>query len=160
MIDIHRLSIDEVKKHKKDIIQLIYETIIFNFPNSLITKDYYMDTVDNLLSHMNNGNAVVFAAFESEMMVGWLWCHSIDRFDSKRLHIANFAVKSESRKSGVGNKLFAIAEEYGHEQRYDGIDLFVTKENKLAVDFYLNHGFEVERYLMKKGNKKNDSKDS
>ena len=160
MIDIQRLSVEEVEKYREDIIQLIKETLIFNFPNNLITEDYYPDTVDNLLSHMNNGNAIVFAAIEDEIMVGWLWCHSIDRFDSKRLHIASFAVKSASRKSGVGNHLLTIAEEYGNEQGYDGIDLLVTKENKSAVDFYMNHGFEVERYLMRKGHKKNDIKDS
>jgi ribosomal protein S18 acetylase RimI-like enzyme len=159
-MNVYSLSMEDVKKYKQEIIKLIQETMIFNFPDSVIPKDYYLDTIDSLLNYMKSGNAVVFAAFEKDTILGWLWCHSIDRFDSKRLHIASFAVKSETRQTGIGHQLIEMAEEYAANQKYDGIDLLVTKENVSAVEFYKKHGFEVERYLMRKVSKKHDFKNS
>ncbi|MDD3138962.1 MAG: GNAT family N-acetyltransferase [Lachnospiraceae bacterium] len=156
MTSTENLSADRVDKYKSDIIQLIKETMIYNFPDSIIPEEYYSETIDSLLVHMKNGNAVVFAVFENDVLLGWMWCHPIDRFGSKRIHIASFAVKDDARKKGVGHKLIDAVEEYSSQQGYDGIDLLVTRENITAVKFYEKHGFEVERYMMRKVEKKND----
>lgn len=159
MIYVEMLPVDRVSEYKIEIIELIKETLISNFPNNIVPTNYYEDTFESLLNHVNDGNAFVFAAFENEEILGWMWCHPINRFDSKRMHIANFAVKQEFQKRGIGHMLMEFVEKYTFHNNFDSLDLLVTKENISAVKFYEKHDFEVERYLMRKVDK-NDYKNS
>ena len=97
-----------------------------------------------------DGSAVAFLAVEEQEVLGWIWCHSIQRLNERRLHVANFAVSKASRKKGVGSLLIKTVEEFAKENIYCALDLFVTRDNISAVSFYQSHGYEIERYLLRK----------
>eukprot|EP01041_Mallomonas_annulata_P003647 gene3647-7274_t len=57
--------------------------------------------------------------------------------------IANVAVSSKARRKGVGSRLlqscYLKAQQWGYQEVY----LLVDEDNTLAMDFYINAGFEV-----------------
>lgn len=147
-MEIVRISSVQFEQFRDSIEELIKETLVFNFPNAVIDKEYYANTLDSVSKYLEDGSAIVYIALNMGKVQGWIWCHAIQRFDKKRLHIANFAVCKDSRKSGIGHKLIDEAEKYAANNYYDGLDLLVTRDNVSAVSFYEKHGYEIERYLL------------
>ena len=149
-MEIFRINKAHFDKTKNEIRALIQETMIYNFPNTVIEDTYYEDILSKLGNYIVDGSAVVFLAVEEQAVLGWIWCHSIQRLNEKRLHVANFAVSKASRKKGVGSLLIKAAEKFAKENIYCALDLLVTRDNISAVSFYQSHGYEVERYLLRK----------
>ncbi|MDD6400230.1 MAG: GNAT family N-acetyltransferase [Lachnospiraceae bacterium] len=149
-MEIVRLDINRFESIKAEIKGLIKESMVFSFPKYKISPNYYDDRLSCLETYIKDRSAIIYVALDEDKIIGWIWCHEIYRFDKKRLHVSNFAVNSNSRNKGVGNMLIAEAEKYAQDNGYSGLDLLVTKDNKSAVSFYFNHGYEVERYLLKK----------
>ena len=145
-MEIFRIDKERFDKTKNEIKALIQETMIYNFPNAVIEDNYYEDILSRLGNYIVDGSAVAFLAVEEQEVLGWIWCHSIQR----RLHVANFAVSKASRKKGVGSLLIKTVEEFAKENIYCALDLFVTRDNISAVSFYQSHGYEIERYLLRK----------
>ena len=146
------IRINEIyfKNIKESIRKLIEETLIYNFPDSVVEDSYYVEKLSGLERYLRDGSAIVYIAVEDEKILGWIWCHPIQRFDKLRLHIASFAVVPFSRKTGIGHLLIENAEKYAVDNGFDGLDLLVTKDNTSAVSFYKKNGYEVERYLLHK----------
>lgn len=149
-MEIFRIDKARFDKTKNEIKALIQETMIYNFPNAVIEDNYYEDTLSRLGNYIVDGSAVAFLAVEEQEVLGWIWCHSIQRLNERRLHVANFAVSKASRNKGVGSLLIKTVEEFAKENIYCALDLFVTRDNISAVSFYQGHGYEIERYLLRK----------
>lgn len=147
---ITELSLTDCNKWRKEIELLIKDAITVSFFNNQPNVDYYTEKVEELIRYVMKGSAILLGAVEGDRLIGLIWCHSIQRFNEKRLHIANIAVSAQERNRGIGKELLTKAEEYANKNYYVGIDLLVTKENYGAVNFYRNNGFEEERFLMKK----------
>lgn len=150
-MQIIQLTLDRFDRWRTEMEALLKETVIHNFFEYLPPQEYYKNTIENLYQYLAEEKAIVFLAIINEELSGWIWCHEIYRFEKRRLHIASFAVKENSRNNGIGENLFSTVEKYAKEHEIKGIDLMVTKSNKQAVRFYNKHGFETERFLMKKG---------
>ncbi len=132
-------------------IELLFNSSVkINFPDSAIDGYYGKIKCDEVKAYLENGTAILFAAVEEEKLIGWVWCHQIQRLDRNRLHIAEIAVADDCYRNGIGKKLLSEAEKYAMVNGYQEIDLLVTASNESAVNFYKNACFAPERLLMKK----------
>ena len=119
-----------------------------------MNSNYGRDKCDEVEGFLRDGTAVVFAAVEQEKLLGWVWCHRIQRLYKERLHIAEIAVANGCRMNGIGGQLLKKVEIYAMDNGYTEIDLLVTASNIGAIEFYKNASYEPERYLMAKTIKK------
>lgn len=149
-MQIHRIRKEEFLLYRTDIIDLINESATLNFPNANIDENYGEDRCNHLLKFLDDDSAIVFIAIDGDALIGWIWCHGIDRVAGKRLHIAEVAVLKDYRNCGVGKELLKAVEIFAKEKNYKTIDLLVTANNVNAVSFYKKHSFSTERIMMKK----------
>lgn len=133
-----------------EIIGFLRRSIETSFIDNEILDDFYELKFNELKTYLKENKAKVFIAVVKEKVCGLIWCHFIDRFDRKRIHIAYFAVLSNVEGQGVGSKLYSAVEEYARAQGCSEIDLMVSVSNENAVNFYESKGFSNERLLMKK----------
>lgn len=89
------------------------------------TKSYAEDTIKNY-----NGELVIY----NDTMIGRILIG--DKKDKG--FITDFYIDEEHRGNKLGSKLIDDA-----INKYDGIDLLVDKDNKLAIDMYKRRGFVV-----------------
>ena len=149
-----KLTIEEFKKWKGSIKLLLKEAIIISFPDNKPEDSYYDEKMRELEGYIAENNAIVFLCINNENVLGMAWCHSIRRFNEKRLHIASIATMPHCRNMGVGKMLLKEIETYAVDNLYVGLDLLVTADNINAVSFYQKNEFQTERLLMKKDLKK------
>lgn len=149
-MNIHQLNLSELEQNKDTILALMKEATDYSFPNSEIDSSYFEQKYDELRNYIKHDNAIVFSAIEHEQMVGWLWCHSINRFEKQMLHVAFFSVLPNWRGKGIGKALLLAAEDKAKEMGFVGVDLLVTASNDDAVRFYNCRGYTTNRMLMKK----------
>ena len=148
---LQRLEAKEFSIWRDQIADLITDSAKINFPGYSIIESYGKRKCDDLYSYLKKGLAVVFIATENnEKLLGWVWCHSIDRLGLERLHISEIAVTQHWRNRGIGKILLEAVESYAHDNGYGSIDLLVTANNIEAVSFYKKASFVEERYLMNK----------
>lgn len=145
-----KLAVEEFDRWKDSITTLFKEAVIVNFPDNRPNESYYAENIQRLKNYIAENNAIVFLCIDTDSVLGMAWCHSIQRFNERRLHVASIAVMPHCRNMGVGKKLLEEIEGYAGNNSYVGLDLLVTADNTNAVCFYQNNGFETERLLMKK----------
>jgi ribosomal protein S18 acetylase RimI-like enzyme len=59
--------------------------------------------------------------------------------------VTDLWIRRESRRTGVGGKLLALAEREIRDRGYEPIRLRVVKSNTPAVAFYQQHGWRIQR---------------
>lgn len=148
MVQIKELSVSEINEYKEDILLLMQEALSHNFSDDCIPVSFCNEKFGELAGYMREQSATVFGAVTEGKIVGWLWCHKIDRFKNHYLHVAYFSVRPEYKHKGIGRLLIEAAERKAVAGNLEGIDLFVTASNDRAVGFYKHLGYEPERYLM------------
>ncbi len=153
-MQIQRIDTRNFALWREQIATLLDQSVKMNFPGFPIDASYGIEKCRQLEMFLKDGTAVVFAAIEGEKLVGWVWCHSINRLGKRRLHIAEIAVAEDCQRRGVGHRLLSEAEEYAACNDYCEIDLLVTASNSNAVMFYEKASYTPERFLMKKAVKK------
>lgn len=149
-MQIKQLHAEVFEQWKEGILALIKETVLANFPDSEIEDTYYQEKCNEVKQYLSEKRALVFIAVADAGLAGWLWCHEIQRFSVRRLHIAFFSVFPAYKKQGVGKKLFHAAEAYAKSCGINGMDLCVTASNSDAVGFYRHMGLKEERFLLAK----------
>lgn len=149
-MEIIRLYRDSFEHWREGIVALIRESLSASFPDNSIDPGYYEEKCRELGVYIGEDKAVVFLAVEGSELVGFIWCHPIQRFEQARLHVAHLSVFPEWRRKGAGSRLVETAARYAHGQGLDGMELFATASSQQAVSFYGRAGFKVERYLFTK----------
>ena len=145
-----RINDRNFESWRSHIEELLNCSVQLNFPGYHVDDNYGKHKCEDLETYIKNGSAIVFGAVEGNELIGWVWCHRINRLNKERLHIAEIGVKDTYHRHGVGKLLLSKIEQYGIENGVREIDLLVTKSNQAAVHFYENASYEIERYLMKK----------
>lgn len=149
-MQIQRIDTRDFNIWSRQIAELFNESVKINFEGFPIEDNYGDNKCDDVASYLKQGTAVTYIAYDGNKLMGWIWCHAINRMGKKRLHIAEIAVSSRYRKQGIGNALLKFAEDYAKENHYEAIELLVTAKNTDAVNFYNKSQYTTERFLMKK----------
>jgi len=147
---IEKLQINDCLKFADEIGKLLLETLSINLPKQRYSIKQAEQMVNDLAQYLLDGTAVVFAAFNEEDLIGFLWAYSRVVGSEKRMHLNHLAVKESSRGKGIGSMLMCELEEYTRANNYAGIDLLSSISNQRAISFYEKRGYLVERVQLYK----------
>ncbi len=126
-----------IKATKKDFIQ-IKKLIEEEFP-------YTKTKMEKISDRIKKGNKI-FVAKQENNFLGFV------EFKLNKLD-ANFfgmVVKKESRRKGIGKKLFDFFIDFCKKNKISKVSLIVKKENIKAKNLYKSKGFVKSRELEKK----------
>lgn len=69
-------------------------------------------------------------------------------FDGRRGYVHHLAIDPEYQKGGYGKMLMQELITRFHQERVHKVHLFIEKDNKKVVDFYLNLGWDIRDDLI------------
>jgi len=144
---IMKLTIDDVKNHKKELISMLKQSFKSSFPGQDFSEESYENRIESLKNFLKENKAIIFGCKKTDILIGFIWFF---RKDSNTIHINHFVVDEQYRRLGVGKLLWNQVEEHAINEKLIDIELFVTKENDSAVNFYTKRDFEIDRFVMKK----------
>ena len=98
---------------------------------------------EDFIRCLRQRNCIGMVAEHDENIVGFM----IYELHKAKLHILNFAVRSESRRRGVGRQMVRRLVDKLSQQRRKEIMLEVRESNLLAQMFFKNQGFRAVRVI-------------
>ena len=96
----------------------------------------------------------IFCAVNDGQVVGYVFCIITEikgdpmLRDAKTLHLEDVCVDESCRGGGVGSCLMEYVKTYARENDFTRIDLDVWELNDRAREFYIKHGFSVQKRRM------------
>lgn len=104
-----------------------------------IEKECFADpwSEDGLRSELTNENALFLTAKVQDKIAGYIGVHTV--LDES--YIANVAVSSDFRRTGIASELLSIAEKKVREKGCSFISLEVRISNTPAINLYKKHGY-------------------
>lgn len=111
-------------------------------------------TNEQLKELLSDESRPVFCAVADGRVVGYVFCIigeiSGDPMlrDAKTLHLEDVCVDESCRGSGVGGELMEFVKSYARDNGFTRIDLDVWEFNDRAREFYIKHGFGVQKRRM------------
>ena len=132
-----------IKKYNKQL--KLYLKIVLD-ENKILNNDEKLGKIiEEMKQFIEDKSAIIIGAFKEEELIGFIWGYKIIVNDKNRLHINYFIVNEKYRKQGIGTQLIEKIYEIANEIQIKEIELMVTSKNIIAVNFYKDQGFEVER---------------
>ncbi len=144
MIDVRLLSYEEITHEKEKLTHFMYLVLSENFDYE-ITDAVCLKYYEDMITFYNDGTAVLIGAFDHGILVGFNWGYVRNTPGGKRMHSYHVVVEPEYRKRGIGKRFWNVLEEETKKRGIDTIEAMCTYSNKAAVNYHLEHGFEIER---------------
>ncbi|MEO9310270.1 MAG: GNAT family N-acetyltransferase [Nitrososphaera sp.] len=92
---------------------------------------------------------LIYVAERKGEIVGYLFLYVDAAIRSiKRGWVFNLGVKEEYRNQGIGKSLMRKAIKFSKDRRASTVEFLVKKENKAAIKFYKDLGFEITFHKM------------
>ena len=90
--------------------------------------------------------AQCWVSASEERIEGYVIAWYISRYSEEagEAHIHNIAVRPESRRAGIGQRLLKTAVDYGQDSDCRIVSLEVRASNEAAKEFYHRYGFQVQ----------------
>ncbi len=145
-IIIERMNEETLQKYKNDIVEYLKQVLVINRicnSNEEINKKF-----EDMISYTNDGSAIIIGAFLEKKLMGFIWAYKKVNNNERRYHINYFIVDEARREQGIGKKLIKEIYIMAEKEKIEKVELMVTKGNDVAVNFYKNQGFEVERIML------------
>lgn len=149
-IDIRRVTLEEIKKNKKFIINLLEDNYKLNFPGLYNSYKFAVDSFNDMLNFSENNTAIIIAAFKDNIIVGFVWAYKRDFLDERKIHINHIVIDTEFRGNGIGTKLINAIEIICRDCDVKKIELITTLSNKKTIEFYNSNGFLPTRIYLEK----------
>ena len=149
-VNIGLVSEVELNENSKEIIELLNDNYLINFPNHDDFSSFAISNFNDMKKYINNGNALVVGAYLGKKIIGFLWAYRRIFLGEERLHISHIVVNGEFRGSGIGTRLIDSIEQYALKNEIKIIELLTTSNNERTIEFYNKHGFSVTRVQFEK----------
>ncbi|WP_019230346.1 GNAT family N-acetyltransferase [Sedimentibacter sp. B4] len=150
--DIIIKSVSEIglNENSKEIIELLNENYLINFPNHHDLSNYAISNFKDMKKFINNGSALVVGAYSGGKTIGFLWAYRRLILGEERLHISHIVVDAAFRGYGIGTRMIDFIEQYALKKDIKVIELMTTSKNERTIEFYNKHGFSVTRVQFEK----------
>lgn len=145
---IQRIEAKDFSIWRDQIAELFNDSVTLNFPDVSVDGSYGEEKCNDVMDYLMDGSAIVFVATDDDKLMGWVWCHRINKLGRTRLHIAEISISKEYRQKGIGKELLDTVEKFARAKAYSEIELLVTVNNTAAVAFYKQASYVEERYQM------------
>lgn len=138
-------------ENKSALLQLLIDSYESNF---YLSKEHStilgLEKMNLIPDYLSKDSAILIGAFESEILVGFIWMYAHSYFEESRLHINQIVVSKRYRGQGIGGYLMNAAERVAKKMNINIIDLNVSEANSEAMEMYKSRGFMTERRHLKK----------
>ncbi|AOT70136.1 GNAT family N-acetyltransferase [Geosporobacter ferrireducens] len=149
-IDIRYLSEIDLNENSKEIIELLNDNYLINFPNHHDLSNFAISNFHDMKKFINDGSALIIAAYSGGKVIGFLWAYRRLFLGEERLHISHIVVDAAFRGYGIGTRMIDFIEKYALEKNIKVIELLTTSKNERTIEFYNKHGFSVTRVQFEK----------
>lgn len=143
------LNSQDIKANEKSVYE--YLETCFRITYQRTDDTLIGSKVERLIKYLDMGKAFACGAFIEEKMVGFLWGYPVESIFETVFHIAYIAVDKSGQRQGIGKSLLAEAEKQAKKLGLSDVELIVGASNNNAIQFYLNAGYEADRFVMRRG---------
>lgn len=140
----------ELNENSKEIIELLNDNYLINFPNHHDLLNFAISNFNDMKKFINNGSAIVVGAYSEKKIIGFLWAYRRMFLGEERLHISHIVVDVKFRGFGIGSRMIDSIEQYASKNEIKTIELITTSTNEKTIEFYNKHGFSVTRVQIEK----------
>lgn len=124
--------------------------------HSLNNNDINRKKISELVDYISEDKAIVFGAFDDNLLIGFIWGYPRIFFLEKRIFINALIVDAQYKGNGIGKLLVNKLMEYcKNEKGYYSFDVMTNPNNINALGFYKHLGF-IEEKIQLKMNLKNE----
>lgn len=149
MIEIRLLNETDVIKYEKNLIRFMTMVLTENM-DQIIPEELPVKYVKDMKKFIKDGSAIIFGAFDNDKIVGFHWGYEIKNINERRIHSYHVAIEYDYRGQKIGSRFFKMFEEEALKRDIYVIEAMCTYSNKIAVNYHLHNGFEIERLKVKK----------
>lgn len=150
-ISIKTLQYEDFLFYKERINEFLIDAYENNFGVSHeYSEKISLEKLISLNVYLNQQKAILIGAFDQEDLIGFAWIFKHENLAETILHVNHIIVDTRYRSTGIGKKLLSEVELYATKLCVDSIDLFVSENNKAAINLYEKMGFKTERRYLKK----------
>jgi aminoglycoside 6'-N-acetyltransferase I len=112
------------------------------------TDTYLRESAARLRQHLPNQAYIAWS--EADARLGFIWAALVphDLTGAPRAYVLMLYVAPEARRTGLGGKLLATAEDWGRAQGVDEIALSVAVHNTTARELYRRNGYSETQLTM------------
>lgn len=136
-------TIDDLKIHEKELLQIIANSINENHRNLPNYNEFIV--YKKLITYFEQRKTNVWIALDDEKMVGYAQFFLNEK---GRIHLNEIAVSKDYQHKGVGTKLLNAVESSSFDLGADTIELFCNEDNEVAKKFYENNKYRTEKRLL------------
>lgn len=149
MINIRLLDSTDIKKYKTELINFM-QMVLSENTDQEIPHDLPEEYVHNMEEFIENKTAIIMGAFDEDKIIGFHWGYETKNLNERRIHSYFNAIENNYRGQKIGSRFFARLEEEAKKRGIYIIEAMCTYDNKIAVNYHLHNGFEIERLKVKK----------
>lgn len=149
-MEVIKLSIRDIDRHKLDIVDMLRQSHEISFPDDMCDYDYHVNRVKKLKTYIKNDKAIALAIRQNTKLVALVWFFEKTILGKNVLHVNHFVVDEIYRGIGLGRLLIEEVHKHGESKNISQVELLATKNNIEAVRFYEKNGYDIERFLMVK----------
>lgn len=146
---IEKAKIEDAKEIDNMLTSLIQderENYDKNINENYKVQNFYEKYIDN------KDNCILVAKANKEIL-GYVYGFIQNNgqvFNTKIAQLDAIFVKKEYRGNGIAQSLIQELTKWAKEQGASNLELSVCKENKMAINLYMNEGFEENKLILKK----------
>lgn len=149
MIEIRLLNEEDINKYKNNLIRFMKMVLTENI-NQTIPEELPIKYVNDMEAFIKDGSAIILGAFDADKLIGFHWGYEVKNINERRVHSYLNAIEYDYRGQKIGSRFFRMLEEEALKRDIHIIEAMCTYSNKVAVDYHLHNGFEIERLKVKK----------
>ena len=147
---IEEVTVEAAIRYRKEIAELYFENVRSCSGLEQYTYEEAYEKIGGMIGHLDDQTAVVFGAFEEEMLCGFIWAYIHPFREEIRMYVNEIRVKEEYRKRGIGTMLINEVEKKAKELGIGTIYLHAEGTNQVSRTFYTVCGYDEERVQYKK----------
>ena len=150
MIKFRLLDAEIVEAYRKEIAKFYYDNVRSNAFLGHYTYEEAYEKIGSLVSHLADGTAIAYGAFENEELCGFIWAYRHQFREEERMYVSEIRVKEEKRNCGIGTDLLKLVEDKAKEMGIRAMYLHAEANNTKALRLYKGLGFKEERIQLRK----------
>ena len=141
---------NKIITNRRQFEQLYKEYLYVHYPDKNFTTLYCEKCIDQLANYVDDKSGVVYSAFDSDVLCGFVHGYIRQFLEEKRLMWNAAYVHSEYRRLKIGSELEKMLEKYAVANDCTVMELFVTVNNPKGLAFHRANGFIDSRIHMVK----------
>ncbi len=150
MVIFKLLDSETAEAYRKEIARFYYDNVRSNAFLGHYTYEEAYEKIGSLVSHLADGTAIAYGAFEKEELCGFIWAYRHPFREEERMYVSEIRVKEEYRNRGIGTELLRLVEGKAKEMGIRAMYLHAEAGNANALRLYKAFGYKEERIQFRK----------